>query len=295
VASDIADMLDLASINPHVRRQLVHSSASPKRGRLNAYLDVNPAFHQQCYTCVHMSDTRTSRNALTKAAGYVRVSSRQQLDGYGLDVQEQALGKYAEDHRLRLVEVFREEGVSGTLPVTERPALMGALELMTACKADVLLVPNLDRLARELHVQEAALGLLWDAGKSVHTVEDGEVRQDDPDDPMRKAMRKMRGVLAELDKDTVVMRLRKGKHAKRVEGGFIGGQVPFGCRAEGGRLVADANEQGVIATIREMHRNGESLRGIAARLHAEGVTTRSGGEWHPTQVARILERAGGSS
>ncbi|MDP9299631.1 MAG: recombinase family protein [Actinomycetota bacterium] len=242
-----------------------------------------------------MSDTRPAGSSITKAAGYVRVSSRQQLDGYGLDVQQLAITKYAKEHRLKLVEVFREEGVSGTLPVTERPALMGALELMTACKADVLLVPNLDRLARELHVQEAALGLLWDAGKAVHTVEDGEVRQDDPDDPMRKAMRKMRGVLAELDKDTVVMRLRKGKQAKRAEGGFIGGQVPFGYRAEGGRLVADASEQEVIAKIHEMHRNGESLRGIAARLQAESVSTRSGGEWHPTQVARILGRARGSS
>jgi DNA invertase Pin-like site-specific DNA recombinase len=237
-----------------------------------------------------MSDARPPANRL-KAAGYVRVSSRQQLDGYGLDGQEQAIRRYAREHRLKLVEVFREEGVSGTLPVIERPALRGALELMTACKADVFLVPNLDRLARELHVQEAALGLLWDAGKVVHTVEDGEVRQDDPDDPMRKAMRKMRGVLAELDKDTVVMRLRKGKQAKKIEGGFIGGQVPYGYRAEGRRLVPEADEQKVVATIRRMRKKGLSLRGIADDLHAKGVATRSGGKWHPTQLARIMERS----
>jgi len=198
-----------------------------------------------------MSGQRVAAKRLT-AVGYVRVSSRQQLDGYGLDVQEKAVRAYAKDHRLTLVELFREEGVSGTLPVTERPALMSALELITAGKADVLLVPNLDRLARELHVQEAALGLLWDAGKAVHTVEDGEVRQDDPDDPMRKAMRKMRGVLAELDKDTVVMRLRKGKQAKRTKGGFIGGQVPFGYATEGGHLVPEPTEQAVIQRMNEL-------------------------------------------
>jgi DNA invertase Pin-like site-specific DNA recombinase len=236
-----------------------------------------------------MSDANPRAKTL-KAAGYVRVSSRQQLDGYGLDVQEVAVRKYAKEHSFKLVHVFREEGVSGTLPVSERPALMDALELLTACRADALLVPNLDRLARELHVQEAALGLLWDAGKSVHTVEDGEVRQDDPDDPMRKAMRKMRGVLAELDKDTVVMRLRKGKQAKKKMGGFTGGQVPYGYRAEGGRLVSEADEQGVITKIHEMHEEGMSLRGIVAELHAQEIATRSGGEWHPTQLARILER-----
>lgn len=236
-----------------------------------------------------MSDTRKA----AKAAGYVRVSSRQQLDGYGLDVQEKAVRAYARHWGLKLVEVFREEGVSGTVPITERPALMGALELMTACKADVLVIPNLDRLARELHVQEAALGLLWDAGKAVHTVEDGEVKQDDPDDPMRKAMRKMRGVLAELDKDTVVMRLRKGKQAKREEGGFVGGQVPYGYRAESGKLLPEPGEQTAIQRMVGLRKNGDSLRDIAATLDREGYESRSGGQWHPTQVARVLRRQEG--
>jgi len=236
-----------------------------------------------------MSGQRVAAKRLT-AVGYVRVSSRQQLDGYGLDVQEKAVRAYAKDHRLTLVELFREEGVSGTLPVTERPALMSALELITAGKADVLLVPNLDRLARELHVQEAALGLLWDAGKAVHTVEDGEVRQDDPDDPMRKAMRKMRGVLAELDKDTVVMRLRKGKQAKRTKGGFIGGQVPFGYATEGGHLVPEPTEQAVIQRMNELRVSGKSLRSIAATLEDEGHCSKSGKGWHSTQVQRVLAR-----
>src|SRR4051812_6194661 len=248
------------------------------------------AFDVRCYSCVHMSGHGTSVVKRLKAAGYVRVSSRQQLDGYGLDVQEKAVRTYAKEHRLAVVEVFREEGVSGTVPVTERPALMSALELMTACKADVLLVPNLDRLARELHVQEAALGLLWDAGKSVHTVEDGEVRQDDPDDPMRKAMRKMRGVLAELDKDTVVMRLRKGKQAKRTKGGFIGGQVPFGYVTEGGHLVPEPVEQSIIQRMKELRERGSSLRIIVATLEGEGLHSKSGGRWHPTQVQRVLTR-----
>ena len=236
-----------------------------------------------------MSGQRSVAKRL-KAAGYVRVSSRQQLDGYGLDVQEKAIRRYAKEHGLALVEVFREEGVSGTLPATERPALMSALEMMTACKADVLLVPNLDRLARELHVQEAALGLLWGAGKSVHTVEDGEVRQDDPDDPMRKAMRKMRGVLAELDKDTVVMRLRKGKQAKKAKGGFTGGQVPFGYVAEGGHLVPEPVEQFTIRRMTELRERGNSLRTIATTLDREGHIPKSGGRWHPTQVQRVLVR-----
>src|SRR4051794_25947910 len=100
----------------------------------------------RCYTCVHMSGQRVAAKRLT-AVGYVRVSSRQQLDGYWLDVQETAVRAYAKDHRLTLVELFREEGISGTVPVTERPALMSALEFIRASSADVLLGPNLFNLA----------------------------------------------------------------------------------------------------------------------------------------------------
>ena len=37
---------------------------------------------------------------------------------------------------------------------------------------------------------------------------------------------------------------------------------------------------------------GESLREIAARLNADGQTTRRGCPWNPVQVSRVLERAG---
>jgi hypothetical protein len=34
---------------------------------------------------------------------------------------------------------------------------------------------------------------------------------------------------------------------------------------------------------------GVSIRGIAARLNADGIAAR-GARWHPTSVARLLER-----
>ena len=56
-----------------------------------------------------------------------------------------------------------------------------------------VVVYNLDRLARKLTVQEGVLATVWDRGGSVFSLGDGgEVQQDDPDDPMRTAMRQMR-------------------------------------------------------------------------------------------------------
>ena len=36
---------------------------------------------------------------------------------------------------------------------------------------------------------------------------------------------------------------------------------------------------------------GHSLQAIAAKLNAEGHTTRRGKPWNPVQVSRVLERA----
>ena len=65
---------------------------------------------------------------------------------------------------------------------------------------------------------------MWEeAGGHVFTTDQGEVPRDDPDDPMRTAMRKMAGVMYELDRRLVVARLRRGRRLKAKRGGFAGG------------------------------------------------------------------------
>jgi DNA invertase Pin-like site-specific DNA recombinase len=59
--------------------------------------------------------------------------------------------------------------------------------------AEGLIVARLDRLARSLTVQEATLGLLWRRGATVFSADNGEVHADDPDDPMRTAIRQVMG------------------------------------------------------------------------------------------------------
>jgi hypothetical protein len=44
--------------------------------------------------------------------------------------------------------------------------------------------------------------------------------------------------------------------------------------------------------MKEWRAEGLTLEGIAERLNAEGHTTRRGRPWNPTQVARVLARAG---
>lgn len=233
-----------------------------------------------------------------KLIGYVRVSTiGQAKDGLGLPTQERMIRAWAKTSKHRLVKMIRENGKSGTLDETERPGLLEALTALRSREADALVVTSIDRLARALHVQEGVLGKAWALGGKVFTVDGGEVAQDDPDDPMRKAMRQMAGVFAELDKNMIAKRLRNGRKTKALAGGYAYGSPPYGWRApvtaeerKRGKLVPVDDEQKAITLARQLHRKGASLREIADTLLERGYKPRSGKTWHPPGIRNILNR-----
>lgn len=226
-----------------------------------------------------------------RAVGYIRVSSATQIDGYGLTAQEQDVRKCAKVHGLKLVGLTRDEGVSGSIEAVDRPGLAEALATIEGGEAQLLLVPKLDRLARKLTIQEAALAQVWRHGGRVIACDQGEVAEDDPDDPMRTAMRQMVGVFSQLERAMIVARLRRGRRMKAELGGRAVGAPPFGYIASEGRLVEDEVEQRVIARMTAMREGGRSLREIAEALNEDGVRPKRGGRWHPATVARVVERA----
>jgi hypothetical protein len=73
-----------------------------------------------------------------------------------------------------------------------------ALQLVQDQAVDGVLVATLAHLGPGLVRQEALLQYVWAHGARVFTVSDGEVPEDDVDDPVRTAMRQMRGVMEEL-------------------------------------------------------------------------------------------------
>jgi DNA invertase Pin-like site-specific DNA recombinase len=224
----------------------------------------------------------------SKGIGYVRVSSQTQLDGYGLLAQEQDVKKCARAHGIKVLDVFRDEGVSGSTEAVDRPGLADALARLEAGDAEFLIVPRLDRLARKLTIQEAALAQVWKHGGRVIACDQGEVGRDDPDDPMRTAMRQMMGVFAQLERAMIVARLRRGRQTKKQQGGYSEGRPPYGYRAEGGRLVEVLEEQEVILLVQGLRDGGASYRQIASQLEAEEVLPRSRGRWHPPMLARLV-------
>ena len=230
-----------------------------------------------------------------RIVGYLRVSTQRQADeGPSLEVQEQTIRAWAVAEGHKLLACYRDGGDSGANGIDARVGLHAALTALAAGRAEGLVVSRLDRLAGDLSVQEGILAWVWKHGGRVLACDAGEVRQQDPHDPMRTAMRQMLGVFAQLERGMTAARMRAGRRRKAARGGFAYGAPPYGKRAVAGELVDDPAEQQVIARIRELHAGGVSLRQIARTLDAEGVRARRGKRWQDRTVAKIVARLEGA-
>jgi DNA invertase Pin-like site-specific DNA recombinase len=101
-----------------------------------------------------------SPSHLLKVTGYARVSTAEQAaDGLSLDAQEARIKAWCEATGAELVEVVRDEGVSGSKLLAERPCGRRIAHLLDARRptADAVVVVRMDRLGRDAAEQIALL------------------------------------------------------------------------------------------------------------------------------------------
>lgn len=226
-----------------------------------------------------------------KMAAYLRVSTESQVERYGLASQRTDVQRWAKGEGHRIVTWCVDAGVSGTVDAMDRPGLACAVDAVKSGQAVGIVTPKLDRLARSLSVQEAALAHVWQIGGKFFTVETGEVSPDCSDDPMRTAMRQMVGCFAQLEKGMLVQRMRKGQAAKAAAGGYAYGAPPFGWKAEKGDLVPDEREAPILVRILDLRSEGLSTRKIADVLDQEGHKPKRAERFASATLAGIIRRA----
>ena len=89
--------------------------------------------------------------SLERVACYIRVSTEEQkLHGISLDAQILKLTEYAEKHNLKIVEWYKDEGVSGRKLIKKRPELQRMIKDAQAKKFDRILFIKLDRFFRSV-------------------------------------------------------------------------------------------------------------------------------------------------
>jgi DNA invertase Pin-like site-specific DNA recombinase len=143
-----------------------------------------------------------------------------------------------------------------------------------------IIVEKLDRLARDLMVQEAAIADLRKHGFTLVSVQEPDLMANDP---TRVLMRQLMAAVAQYDKSQIVAKLRGARMRKRSKDGRCEGRKPYGFY-EG--------ETGVIDRMKALRGEGLGFDRIAAQMNAEGIETRTRGRWHGVMVNRILGAQG---
>ena len=221
-----------------------------------------------------------------KLIGYCRVSTDNQKEEGTIQIQKDALLEYARENDFELVKIFCDEGVSGGLE--DRAGLAELFSCLEREKEiEGVLIFKLDRLARDLYIQEHLIKKLEALKKNLLSIKEPNLESSDP---MRKAFRQFMGIVSELEKAFITMRLSGGRVSKARKGGHAGGSAALGYMAEDKELKIDPKHAETVKIIFRMKRyQRKSLGEIARELNKRKIPTARGKYWYPGTVKYILE------
>lgn len=213
----------------------------------------------------------------TRAFAYLRVSGRGQVDGDGFTRQLTAIKKYAAANNIKIVKIFREEGICGDTEWEDRPAFSEMMGLLLNNGVQTVLIERLDRLARTLMTQESVICDFQRKGLTLVSVSEPDLLIEDPS---RILMRQMLGAFFQYEKTLLVAKLRGARQRVKAQRGHCEGNKRYGTFPGEGEI---------IERMKQMRSAGKAVDTIAETFNSEGIKPRSGVQWHSNTVYRILK------
>lgn len=173
--------------------------------------------------------------------GYIRVSTGDQ------SVEAQ---RYSIEQLHKVEEWFADEGVSGAVKASDRPAFGALLKYIR--KGDTLIVGAIDRLGRDTLNVLATVEELEEKGVDILSLREGF----DLSTPIGKAMLTMLAAVAQLERSNIKARQMAGIQRAKAEGKALGRE----------KIIDDAS---VVAWRKD---NAASIAATAAQF---GISTAS--------------------
>lgn len=218
-----------------------------------------------------------------RAALYARVSTEEQAkEGFSITAQIDEIRKYCERNDFEIVSEYVDEGKSGK-SISGRPQMQKLLTDASQHKFDILVIYKTDRLARKLK----------DVLEINDTLERKRVRlvslseQIDTTTPFGKASFQILGSFAELERNTIIGRVRMGMEQRAKEGRYNGGKT-LGYDSVNKELVINENEAVIVRKIFEYADQGMGFKAITRRLNEEGYRSKTGKPFSTNSIKTIL-------
>lgn len=240
-------------------------------------LPIDLSVTVRCPVTVRKHGYRAATNPM-KIYGYTRVSTDRQADnGESLETQRNKINGHAMVNGWTVTDIFVEAGVSGSVPLADRPE--GAKLLAILNPGDIVITPKLDRMFRSAVDVLVTLEELKAQKVSLHMIDLGG---DVVNNGVSKLVFTILSAVAEQERDRIRERIRDVKRDMASRGLYNGGKVPFGFTVDAdGALVRDEEQQATIARILTLRKEGLALRSIATAVGVSHMTAK-----------RIIERAG---
>ncbi len=221
-----------------------------------------------------------------KIVGYVRVSTVEQAtEGMSLEAQESRIRAWCEAQAGELIEIVRDEGVSGTKLLAERPGGRKVAHLLDLRRpnANAVVVVRMDRLGRDAAEQIALLKRFRSGKVGLVAI----AQQIDLATPHGRAMAQIGAVFNELERALIAERTKEALSELRSQG-RAWNHAPFGWNAANGMLELDPAEQETLTRARMLRADGLGYLKIAGQLNEEGHPTKRGGPWQAASVRSVL-------
>jgi DNA invertase Pin-like site-specific DNA recombinase len=159
---------------------------------------------------------------IVRVAAYVRVSTQEQkLHGISVDAQKAKLEAYAEEHGLKIVEWYVDEGVSGRKLIKRRPELQRMIQDAEQGKFDRIIFIKLDRFFRSVAEYHECMKrispVLWTATEEDYDLTTANGR----------LLVNMKLTIAELEADQGGERINLVNDYKITAGQPLTGSMPF--------------------------------------------------------------------
>jgi DNA invertase Pin-like site-specific DNA recombinase len=203
---------------------------------------------------------RHSGQAMKTVAIYTRVSTDHQTT----ENQERELRQVADRMGWRIVEVYRDEGVSGAKSRAERPAFDAMCKDAARRRFDMVMAWSVDRLGRSLQDLVGFLSELHALGVDLFLHQQGL----DTTTPTGKAMFQMMGVFAEFERAMIRERVKSGLDRAKAQGKTLG-RPPIDAGKE--TAIRDALQAGGVGIHKLAAQFGVGV-GTVQRIKASCAT-----------------------
>jgi len=192
-----------------------------------------------------------------RTIGYIRVSTEDQArEGVSLDNQENKIRAYADLNGFELVDVIKDEGVSGK--TMDRPGMNLINSMIETAEIDAVIVYKLDRLSRKTIDILSTLDTWEKKNIAFHSITD----KIDTKTAAGKFLLTILSALAQMERDLISERTSDALAHKKKAGEWCG-RVPFGYKIKGNHLIEDEEAMKAIRKAKRLRSAGKPYRVIS--------------------------------